>query len=119
MLKSFTLQLMSALAVLTLSQCAWPEPRYETRYEGPPFPRPLYHDAILGDPDFSHCGLRCLTTSPLWARLHQWEVGDCYLCPPACHAEREATAERKLAAAVKHPAASKPRSKQSSKIKEG
>lgn len=77
-MKTLPLRLLSALAVLTLTQCAWHEPRYEARYGGPAYPRPYYRDPIFGEGYFGYTGLKCLASSPLWARLHEVEVSECH-----------------------------------------
>lgn len=75
-MKMLPLRLLTALAILTLTQCTWPEPRYDARYEGPATPRPYYRDPILGDSFFGYAGLRCVAASPLWARLHNVQTSD-------------------------------------------
>lgn len=80
-LKTFSLRLMSALTVLMLAQCTWPEPRYQARYEGPATPRRCYRDPIFGEPFYGYVALKCVASSPAWARLHVLEEAECYPCP--------------------------------------
>lgn len=79
-MKPFSLRLFPALAVLTLTQCTWPEPRYDARYEGPATPRAYHRDTIFGDSYFRYPVLRSLAASPLWARLDNFETRDNCTC---------------------------------------
>ena len=77
-MKFHPLRLLSALTVLILTQCTWPQPHYEARYHGPAYPRPYHRDPIFGEGYFGYTGLKCLASGPLWARLHNLEVSECY-----------------------------------------
>lgn len=77
-MKKLLPRLLPALAVLTLTQCTWPAPHYEARFEGPAYPRPYYRDPIFGEPYYGYTGLRTVASSPLWARLHNLEVKEYY-----------------------------------------
>lgn len=98
--------LLSAIAALALAQCTWPEPIYDARYEGPPYPRPYYCDPIFSDPFYGYVVLKCVTSSPLWTRLHRLEERECYRCADV-HYE-EAMTPAKQAVVVKSAPAKRP-----------